>query len=139
MKNLFLTVMMIATFLASTGIVAQTTSNKTDDSSMTKQNMNQNKQQTPGFNFIDSDGNGVCDNRTGRRGNNRNFVDGDGNGVCDNVNARGNNNRGRNFIDKNNDDICDNFKNGRQGYGFRKGKGQCRGNGKGSKNRRGQR
>lgn len=58
-------------------------------------------------NFVDADGDGVCDN----------FVDADGDGVCDHCvgtregngnGRRGNGMRQRNFIDADGDGVCDN-------------------------------
>ena len=69
-----------------------------------------------------------------------NFVDKNGNGVCDNFEARSGNGHGRNFVDKNGDGICDNCANvgnklGNacrcgQGNQYRHGQGQGRGCGK---------
>lgn len=39
-----------------------------------------------GWNYVDADGDGVCDNLgTGTCGQGRNYVDADGDGVCDNL------------------------------------------------------
>ncbi|MGD9157127.1 MAG: hypothetical protein PVG39_01850 [Desulfobacteraceae bacterium] len=89
-----------------------------------------------GANFVDNDGDGICDNagaRMGRgRGNGKglagtaqgaNFVDNDGDGICVNAgarmgrgrgfrrnNVRGNGTaQGPNFVDKDGDGVCDNY------------------------------
>ena len=64
-----------------------------------------------GQNFIDEDGDGVCDNWTGgsgRCGNGQCFIDEDGDGVCDNCGTQcvGG---GQNFIDQDGDGVCDNW------------------------------
>lgn len=63
-------------------------------------------------NYVDADGNGICDNRTGLgcqgrgRGNGLRFVDENNDGICDN------------FVDENNNGVCDNFSSGgRRGRG----------------------
>ncbi len=58
-------------------------------------------------NYVDADGNGVCDNY-GVNGNGVNYVDTDGNGVCDNYGVNGN---GVNYIDTDGDGVCDNYGN----------------------------
>lgn len=81
--------------------------------------------------FVDTDGDGVCDNRqssgicpgngAGRGFGRRNalcagFVDADGDGVCDNCG----------FVDADGDGVCDNGQNGgvcpRNGVGFHHGR-----------------
>lgn len=52
--------------------------------------------------FVDTDSNGICDNR----GNGDNFVDNDGDGVCDNRDNCDN------FIDNDRNGVCDNRGNG---------------------------
>jgi len=85
-----------------------------------------------GVNFVDEDGDGVCDNEPvgdgegfgkGNRGaEKQEFVDEDGDGVCDNEPiGEGPGNRGAvrpNFIDEDGDGICDN-----EGTGLGEGKG----------------
>ncbi len=78
-------------------------------------------QNSEGTNFVDADGDGVCDNepaeagtRRGNRGLERpNFVDADGDGICDNEGAGLGNGSGnglkRNFVDADGDGVCDNF------------------------------
>ena len=63
-----------------------------------------------GQNFVDEDGDGVCDNWTGGGGwcgNGQGFIDEDGDGLCDNCGTQcvG----GRNFIDQDGDGLCDNW------------------------------
>jgi hypothetical protein len=66
-------------------------------------------------NWVDADGDGVCDNNTGapKRLNQNNpsapnFVDADGDGVCDNAgNPQGKGKR-LNFVDADGDGVCDN-------------------------------
>lgn len=64
-----------------------------------------------GQNFIDEDGDGLCDNwaggGSGRCGNGQGFIDEDGDGLCDNCGTQcvG----GRNFIDQDGDGVCDNW------------------------------
>lgn len=69
-------------------------------------------------NWVDVDGDGVCDNYTGtpKRLNAQtpaaaNFVDADGDGVCDNTgNPQGKGKR-LNFVDADGDGVCDNVGN----------------------------
>lgn len=91
-------------------------------------------------NYVDVDGDGICDNRTGLRcqgrgrGNGLSFVDENNDGICDNFvdeNADGicdgctglgnqgwDRGNGLNFVDENNDGVCDNFASGgRRGRG----------------------
>jgi hypothetical protein len=73
-----------------------------------------------GDNYVDTNGDGICDNNGTRPG----FVDDDGDGVCDNLGDYG---RGRggcgcdggmNFIDSDGDGVCDNIgTNGRDDDG----------------------
>lgn len=64
-----------------------------------------------GQNFIDEDGDGLCDNwaggGSGRCGNGPCFIDQDGDGLCDNCGTQcvG----GRNFIDQDSNGLCDNW------------------------------
>lgn len=65
-------------------------------------------------NWVDLDGDGVCDNYTGAKNLNKknpaapNFVDADGDGVCDNTgNPQGKGKR-HNFVDADGDGVCDN-------------------------------
>lgn len=77
-------------------------------------------------NFIDEDGDGICDlyqngnqmgRQFGRKFSQMNFIDADGDGVCDNP---ANQRRGFgnvqaweiNFIDEDGDGVCDNYSNG---------------------------
>lgn len=57
----------------------------------TKIQTEQSGQKTPA-NFVDKDGDGVCDNHQnkGKLGKCAKFVDGDGDGVCDNCTGNGN-------------------------------------------------
>lgn len=56
-------------------------------------------------NFVDSNNDGICDNR-GTCGNGLYFVDANGDGICDNSGTCGN---GSYFVDANGDGICDNL------------------------------
>lgn len=66
-----------------------------------------------GRNYVDADGNGVCDNYG--TGCGRNYVDADGDGVCDNYGTG----CGRNYVDADGDGVWDN-------YGTGCGRGGCR-------------
>lgn len=66
-----------------------------------------------GRNYVDADGNGVCDNYG--TGCGRNYVDADGDGVCDYYGTG----TGRYYVDANGDGVCDN-------YGTGCGRGGCR-------------
>jgi hypothetical protein len=71
--------------------------------------------------FVDANGDGVCDN----------FIDADGDGVCDNCTGKGTgkgNRTGSDFVDADGDGICDNFIDA-DGDGVCD---NCTGNGKGS-------
>ncbi|MCI8454832.1 MAG: hypothetical protein HFE84_09495 [Lachnospiraceae bacterium] len=78
-----------------------------------------------GRNFVDADGNGVCDNYESICS----YVDTDNDGICDNCGAcHGNcpsqNESGRSYMDVDGDGICDNYTAGRargRGNGFRGG------------------
>ena len=77
-------------------------------------------------NFIDEDGDGICDlyqtgnqagRQFGRHSGQMNFIDADGDGVCDNTANQGRgfgNGQARiiNFIDEDGDGVCDNYPNG---------------------------
>ncbi|MCD6206467.1 MAG: hypothetical protein J7J06_00565 [Methanosarcinales archaeon] len=68
--------------------------------------------------YVDADGDGICDNSGDRPG----FVDSDGDGVCDNNCGRGRGGCGcggnGNFVDEDGDGVCDNFGiNGRDSDG----------------------
>lgn len=82
-----------------------------------------------GRNFVDSDGNGVCDNYDSNGcGNGAGFVDADGDGVCDNYGSNGCGN-GAGYVDADGDGVCDNFATGttQNGCGIRRG--HCGGQG----------
>lgn len=71
-------------------------------------NKNQKQYRT---NFVDADGDGVCDNiGTQSKSQGVNFVDADGDGVCDNEGTCTSNGERKqlNFVDANSDGICDN-------------------------------
>ena len=51
-------------------------------------------------NYVDADGDGICDNRGTGGGN---YVDADGDGICDNRGTGGGN-----YVDADGDGICDN-------------------------------
>ena len=57
-------------------------------------------------NFIDEDGDGICDNKKEQCSRGENFIDEDGDGVCDN--KKGQCSREKNFIDEDGDGVCDN-------------------------------
>ena len=59
-------------------------------------------------NYVDADGDGICDNR-GMNGRGGRYVDADGDGICDN---RGTNGCGGKYVDADGDGICDNAKYG---------------------------
>ena len=100
-------------------------------------NMNQND------NYVDSDNNGVCDNReeSGKNcGNgicnqeNGNYVDADNNGVCDNREESGKNcgnsicnQKNENYVDADNDGVCDNRNGNGKHNGNRNGNGKHHG------------
>ncbi|MBN1199363.1 MAG: hypothetical protein JXA23_08425 [Bacteroidales bacterium] len=80
-----------------------------------------------------------------------NFVDKNGDGICDNHQARGNQANCANFVDANKDGVCDNYKGKGNcgqgnccGKGMKKGncpgmqKGNCCGKGMGNQHRNGQ-
>ena len=58
-----------------------------------------------GARYVDTDGNGICDNIGTRPG----FVDADGDGVCDNNFGRGCGCGGMNFVDEDGNGVCDYF------------------------------
>jgi len=91
-------------------------------------------------NFVDANNDSICDNFTARRGNRqgRNFVDTNNDGVCDNFVLKGSGRQGRNFVDANNDGVCDNFANRGSGKGLGRGNGHCCGKGRGFRQRFGQ-
>ncbi len=79
-------------------------------------------------NFIDADGDGVCDNiREGICS----YIDTDGDGICDNRGARNGNcpaEGGKNFVDADGDGVCDHYASGQnRGNGHRNGShhGRC--------------
>jgi len=75
-----------------------------------------------GRNYVDADGDGICDN-WGTCG----YVDEDGDGICDNCGvAHGNYlaGNGRYFIDADGDGVCDNYAAGC----LKRGRGRGRGN-----------
>ena len=53
------------------------------------------------INFVDTNGDGICDHRTSQKCSN--FVDNNGDGICDNHGT----NCGIGFVDENGDGICD--------------------------------
>lgn len=72
-------------------------------------------------NYVDADGDGVCDNRgSGQgagQGQGANYVDADGDGVCDNRGGAGQG-QGANYVDADGDGFCDNRGTGHgQGHG----------------------
>ncbi|MHB9028005.1 MAG: hypothetical protein ACYC9O_04510 [Candidatus Latescibacterota bacterium] len=69
-----------------------------------------------GPNFVDEDGDGVCDNmgKGLNRGKGKGFIDADGDGVCDNSTGAGKGKgKGRGFVDADGDGKCDNMGTGR--------------------------
>ena len=100
--------------------------------------------QTGSTNFIDEDGDGICDNwQAGGKGlglgkgNRENFVDEDGDGICDNYQSglrkglgQGRGYRqGAGFLDADGDGVCDNCTGESKNVKSRNGKGRGR-NGK---------
>jgi hypothetical protein len=84
-----------------------------------------------GANFVDEDGDGVCDNcgsgSYGRMHGNGgvNFVDEDGDGVCDNCGSGSYgqaNGGGANFVDEDGDGVCDYYGSGPRGQGQGRGR-----------------
>lgn len=80
------------------------------------------KDNAPKTNWIDLDGDGICDNYTGTPKMNKgtvklNFIDADGDGVCDNNSSGGSiigaapvdPTSNPNFIDADGDGVCDNY------------------------------
>jgi hypothetical protein len=69
---------------------------------------------SPKTNWVDANGDGVCDNYTGSPKMNHgkvkpNFVDADGDGICDNnTGTLKGNGRRLNFVDADGDGVCDN-------------------------------
>ncbi|WP_125115251.1 hypothetical protein [Agathobaculum sp. Marseille-P7918] len=63
-----------------------------------------------GRNYVDANGDGVCDNYGTGRG--QYFVDANGDGVCDNCGTG----RGQYFVDADGDGVCDNCGTGRGQY-----------------------
>ncbi len=124
----------LAGFVIFTDIEAQ---DNTETKAKTKTEQNVDKSgnnQTPANrpNFVDKDGDGVCDNYTsGKYGKGRGAGKGKG---------RGNRGQNRpNFVDEDGDGVCDNFadrqqRHLRQGKGFGAGQGQGKGYGRGRGN-----
>lgn len=76
---------------------------------------NQNKKQIR-TNFVDLDGDGICDNSNGAVKMNKGasmpaFIDADGDGVCDNAGTSQGKGKRINFIDADGDGVCDNAAN----------------------------
>jgi hypothetical protein len=80
-----------------------------------------------GPNFVDEDGDGVCDNmgKGLRNGKGKGFVDADGDGKCDNMGTgrglkrgQAGDGTGSNFVDADGDGVCDNM-----GKGYLKNRG----------------
>lgn len=72
-----------------------------------------------GRNFVDTDGDGICDNASSMCV----YADADGDGICDNCGSYhwcGMAGSGRNFVDENGDGVCDNYGIG-QGSGYGRG------------------
>lgn len=74
-----------------------------------------------GRNFVDADGDGICD----FAGEFCRYTDADQDGVCDYC-GTGQNGCGRNFVDVDGDGICDNYRGQGLGLGrgFRGGRGR---------------
>lgn len=71
-----------------------------------------------GRHFVDTDGDGVCDNA----GSQCVYVDADGDGVCDSCGAIHAQLGGGNFVDADGDGVCDHYQSGRGcGRGARTG------------------
>lgn len=88
-----------------------------------------------GRNYVDADGDGVCDYYAGGRY----FVDADGDGICDNCDGTGWHyvdtdgdgvcdyyGGGRYFVDADGDGVCDNYAGGGRGAGRGCRGGYCR-------------
>lgn len=83
-----------------------------------------------GRNFVDVDGDGICDNRDVERVSckeyGRDFVDADEDGICDNCNVERVSHKecGRNFEDVNGNDVCDKYDQRHETrHGIRHGRG----------------
>ena len=127
MKNI-IAIIAVILFAGSTTLIIAEDEAKTGDNTKAKQQTTQ--QINRGANFVDQNGDGVCD-RMGK-GPGPNFVDADGDGVCDNQEKMGKNGKGccgKNFVDEDGDGKCDNQGKMRKGKGCcGKGKGMGRGN-----------
>lgn len=99
-----------------------------------------------GVNFVDADGDGVCDNYQGgsaqavQLGAGAGFVDNDGDGVCDNRQSNAPAGAaGAGFVDADGNGVCDRYEAGACGNGVcdgtGAGKGLGHGNGRGCANR----
>lgn len=84
--------------ILSGGLNAQQDSAKTQEQQTVQQQVNvQAQQMNRGMNFIDENGNGICDRyeqgqgmgSRGKGGMGQNFIDEDGNGICDHRGERG--------------------------------------------------
>lgn len=75
-----------------------------------------------GRNFVDADGDGICD----YAGSACRYIDSDNDGICDNCDQSRmfQNGCGRNFIDADGDGVCDNYGDC-DNYGVRHGRGGC--------------
>ncbi len=89
---------------------------------------------SPGSGFVDSNGDGICDNSQQGKRLGPNYTDNNKDGKCDNLGNKPGNQRGRNFVDANNDGICDHRGKAMNGRGQGRGYGKCRGNGQAVKN-----
>ncbi len=74
------------------------------------------KSSAPKTNWVDANGDGICDSYTGTPKMNKgavkpNFVDADGDGVCDNNTSGTGNGKKTNFVDADGDGVCDNVGN----------------------------
>ena len=70
-----------------------------------------------GRNFVDADGDGVCD----YAGSHCRYTDENGDGICDNCGALAGACGGQNFVDADGDGVCDNYAAGGCGAGMGRG------------------
>ena len=77
-------------------------------------------------NFVDTDSNGICDNKDNTVCGNGygNYVDTDSNGICDNRDNTDCGNGYGNYVDTDNNGICDNRANNHHGNGKHNGRGK---------------
>jgi len=138
MKKAIGTFVMVCGFLFAQNLLAQSVTGTNTISDEKAQIDKTGLSIQKGSGFIDSNSDGLCDNRNIRGDRSGSFIDLNNDGICDNRANRSGKRNGRNFVDANNDGVCDNFTNGRNGRGFGRGTGKCDKNGQGFRHRNGQ-